>query len=126
MKRHKSGFIRNLGMLIVLAGAICAVVEAQNGSFHNAPASAKQVKNPYAGQNRAAEIGGQLYAVNCASCHGPQGQGTGNIPALKEGRCRRPATANSSGSSRKAMREQWHALLGVSSARATLADRLPI
>ena len=93
MKRQKSGFIRNLGMLIVFAAAICAVVEAQSSSFHNAPASAKEAKNPFAGENRAAEIGGQIYAVNCAKCHGPQGQGTGNIPALKEG----PAQAASEG-----------------------------
>ena len=93
MKRQKSGFIRELGMLIVFACAICAVLAAQSSSFHNAPASAKEAKNPFAGENRAAEIGGQIYAVNCAKCHGPQGQGTGNIPALKEG----PAQAASEG-----------------------------
>jgi mono/diheme cytochrome c family protein len=58
-------------------------LNAQNASFHNAPASADQVKNPYAGQPRASEIGGQLYAANCAACHGRQGEGAGNIPALK-------------------------------------------
>ncbi len=65
-------------VLLVLPG-----LNAQNSSFHNAPASAAQMKNPLATQPHAAEIGGQLYAVNCASCHGPQGQGTGNVPALK-------------------------------------------
>ena len=93
MKRQKSSFIRGLAMLILFASVICAVLEAQNTSFHNAPASAKEAKNPYAGENRAAEIGGQIYAVNCAKCHGGQGQGTGNIPALKEG----PAQAASEG-----------------------------
>ena len=93
MKRQKSCFIRDLAMLALFGCAICAVSEAQNSSFHNAPASAKEAKNPYAGENRAAEIGGQIYAVNCAKCHGGQGQGTGNIPALKEG----PAQAASEG-----------------------------
>jgi glucose/arabinose dehydrogenase len=65
---------------------IFPALKAQNSAFHNAPASASQMKNPDAGQPRAAEIGGQLYATNCASCHGPQGQGTGNIPALKDGK----------------------------------------
>src|SRR5580692_11562845 len=85
MKRQKSSFVRDLAMLMLFACAICVMLKAQNTSFHNAPASAKGAKNPYAGENRAAEIGGQIYAVNCAKCHGAQGQGTGNIPALKEG-----------------------------------------
>ena len=93
MKRQKSSFVRDLAMLVLFASLVCVVLKAQNTSFHSAPASAKEEKNPYAGENRAAEIGGQIYAVNCAKCHGPQGQGTGNIPALKAG----PAQAASEG-----------------------------
>src|SRR5579862_9245014 len=93
MKLQKKNFISGLAMLVAFPALICAVAQAQDTSFHNAPASAKQAKNPYSGDNRAAEIGGQIYAVNCAKCHGPQGQGTGNIPALKEG----PAQAASEG-----------------------------
>jgi glucose/arabinose dehydrogenase/cytochrome c553 len=62
---------------------IPSLVSAQDSSFHNAPASAGQMKNPLAAQSGAAAIGGQLYAVNCVGCHGRQGEGAGNIPALK-------------------------------------------
>jgi glucose/arabinose dehydrogenase/mono/diheme cytochrome c family protein len=83
MKRSINTLIRPFALFAVLGLIALPVLKAQNSSFHDAPASAKELKNPYAGQPRAAEIGGQLYAVNCASCHGPQGQGTGNVPALK-------------------------------------------
>ena len=85
MNGSKNASIRSLALFVVFVFLIFPALKAQNSPFHNAPASADQMKNPYAGQPRASEIGGQLYAVNCASCHGPQGQGTGNIPALKNG-----------------------------------------
>lgn len=31
------------------------------------------------------ELGGQVYAANCASCHGPTGQGSGPFPAVGGG-----------------------------------------
>ncbi|MHB8215909.1 MAG: c-type cytochrome [Candidatus Sulfotelmatobacter sp.] len=58
---------------------------AQDGHFHNAPASSNQLKNPYAGQPAAAAVGARVYATNCGSCHGVKGRGTGNIPPLFEG-----------------------------------------
>ena len=54
---------------------------AQNGNFHNAPASAKAMKNPYQGQGTGQ--GKQLYQTNCSNCHGDNGDGSGNIPSLK-------------------------------------------
>ena len=54
--------------------------------FHNAPASAQAMKNPYDGQDAAAQAGKQLYAHNCASCHGTAGKGTGNVPSLVGGK----------------------------------------
>jgi len=60
-------------------------LKAQNSRFHDAPASAGESKNPYAGQRPAAEAGAKLYAANCAACHGQTGQGTGNIPMLAGG-----------------------------------------
>ncbi len=54
--------------------------------FHNAPASAQAMKNPYDGQDTAAQAGKQLYAHNCASCHGTAGKGTGNVPSLVGGK----------------------------------------
>src|SRR5882757_2513050 len=55
-------------------------VQAQNSNFHNAPASAGQLKNPYADQ--APSAGKQLFHQRCARCHGENGEGSGNIPAL--------------------------------------------
>jgi glucose/arabinose dehydrogenase/mono/diheme cytochrome c family protein len=71
-------------VLLTLIGA-CSPVKAQNGSFHNAPATAEQAKNPYAGKSGAAQAGANLFARHCAACHGPKGEGTGNIPAVAKG-----------------------------------------
>ncbi|HET9410228.1 MAG TPA: PQQ-dependent sugar dehydrogenase [Candidatus Sulfotelmatobacter sp.] len=53
-------------------------------NFHNAPDSAKTMKNPYEGQAAAVEEGKRLYGRNCLSCHGKTGKGTGNVPSLLE------------------------------------------
>jgi glucose/arabinose dehydrogenase len=82
--------------LFFLIAVVCAIptifvvsrLIAQDAHFHNAPASSAQMKNPFAGQTQAITAGGQLYAKNCASCHGVSGQGTGNVPPLTEGRTR--------------------------------------
>jgi glucose/arabinose dehydrogenase len=58
---------------------------ADDAQFHNAPASSNQLKNPYAGQQAAVTAGSRLYAMNCGSCHGIKGKGTGNIPPLANG-----------------------------------------
>ncbi len=59
-------------------------VQAQNSSFHNAPASAAATANPYQTDDDV-KAGKALYAKNCALCHGPTGLGTGNIAALANG-----------------------------------------
>ncbi|MGA7925983.1 MAG: cytochrome c [Candidatus Sulfotelmatobacter sp.] len=76
--------------VIAAIGAILLIcpasrLAAQDAHFHNAPASSSQLKNPYAGQKAAATAGSRLYAMNCGSCHGIGGRGTGNIPALTQG-----------------------------------------
>ena len=71
-------------LLFVALGAWLPVI-AQNASFHNAPATAAEAKNPYAGKRAAAQAGANLFGRHCASCHGPTGGGTGNIPALATG-----------------------------------------
>ena len=58
---------------------------AQNSAFHNAPASADKVNNPYAGQAHAVEAGKAVYQRNCGACHGNTGQGAGNVPPLARG-----------------------------------------
>ncbi len=81
----KSAFIRALSAFLFTATGVCLPVNAQNASFHAAPAAAEQTKNPYAGKRGAAQAGADLFARHCASCHGPTGAGTGNIPALATG-----------------------------------------
>jgi glucose/arabinose dehydrogenase len=60
-------------------------VQAADKPFHDAPASAKAQKNPFEGQQAAADAGKQLYARNCLACHGKTLQGTGNVPSLVDG-----------------------------------------
>jgi glucose/arabinose dehydrogenase/mono/diheme cytochrome c family protein len=72
-----------IGAILVIFPA--SRLAAQDAHFHNAPASSSQLKNPYAGLKAATTAGSRLYAVNCGSCHGIGGRGTGNIPALSQG-----------------------------------------
>ena len=56
--------------------------ETVNTEFHNAPASTRAIKNPYEGHAAAVQDGQRLYALNCRSCHGKFGKGTGSVPSL--------------------------------------------
>jgi glucose/arabinose dehydrogenase/mono/diheme cytochrome c family protein len=84
LKSGKSVLIRPLFRSIVAVGALAASLPALAQSFHNAPASSTTLENPYVGQQNAA-AGQQLYRQSCASCHGANAQGTGNIPSLASG-----------------------------------------
>jgi mono/diheme cytochrome c family protein len=64
---------------------VASRLAAQDAHFHNAPKSSVQQLNPYAGQTAAVAAGARLYATDCASCHGMNGQGSGNGPPLSEG-----------------------------------------
>ena len=64
----------------------CLSLSAADQPFHDAPASAKSMKNPYEGQAAAVDAGKTLYARNCLSCHGKALQGTGNVPSLVDGK----------------------------------------
>jgi glucose/arabinose dehydrogenase len=61
-------------------------LQAADTPFHDAPASAKAQKNPYAGQQAAADAGKTLYTRNCVACHGKTLKGTGNVPSLVDGK----------------------------------------
>src|SRR5256885_15914365 len=63
-----------------------AMMQAQQNPFKDAPASAKAMKNPVAGEQSAIDAGKTLYARNCLSCHGKALQGTGNGPSLVGGK----------------------------------------
>jgi len=72
------------GISVILLGC-SAFVFGQGGSFHNAPASAEKMSNPYAGQGAAIQAGQAIYARTCAKCHGATGAGSGNVPPLASG-----------------------------------------
>ena len=76
------------GTIGILATAILLFpgLNAQNSRFHSAPASAKQIANPYEGDPQAAAAGRPLYHLRCARCHGERGEGSGNIPAFVHGK----------------------------------------
>ncbi len=63
-----------------------AMVQAADTPFHDAPSSAKAMKNPLDGQPAAVDAGKLLYARNCLACHGKAGKGTGNVPSLVDGK----------------------------------------
>jgi glucose/arabinose dehydrogenase len=71
---------------VLLSASLLLSAQDVDATFHNAPASTRTTKNPYAGQAAAAMAGRKLYASNCASCHGQTGKGTGNVPSLVDGK----------------------------------------
>lgn len=72
--------VGGLGLLAAMTGRA-----ADSQAFHDAPNAASSLANPYRGQEAAITDGARLYAEHCASCHGPRGQGSGNIPGLAQG-----------------------------------------
>ncbi|HEY4048319.1 MAG TPA: PQQ-dependent sugar dehydrogenase [Acidobacteriaceae bacterium] len=79
MKVHVRTLSRPLAISAAAIVLTLSTLLAQESTFHNAPASTKQLKNPYEGQPAA---GGPLYQSSCANCHGASRQGSGNIPSL--------------------------------------------
>src|SRR6266567_5582687 len=77
---------RMIGLAVLWILLPVAIMQAADNPFHDAPASAKAMKNPLAGQAAAVEAGKTLYARNCLSCHGKVLQGTGNVPSLVDGK----------------------------------------
>jgi glucose/arabinose dehydrogenase/cytochrome c553 len=84
--------LKSSARIITVSRATCAVLSlllissspAQNTAFHNAPPSTKQQKNPLEGQHPASAK--TDYVQRCGACHGQNGEGTGNIPALATGK----------------------------------------
>jgi mono/diheme cytochrome c family protein len=58
---------------------------AEKHTFHNAPASVIQMKNPLAGSARAVEAGRKLYYYECSQCHGEKGGGVATAAPLRSG-----------------------------------------
>jgi glucose/arabinose dehydrogenase len=78
--------VRGIASTLLLSLLAVAPLHSVDQPFHDAPASAKAQKNPYAGQQAAADAGKALYARNCLACHGKALQGTGNVPSLVDGK----------------------------------------
>ena len=74
-------------ILFIFSGMffLASPLTAQDAHFHNAPTSSTALKEPVCGEAAAVAAGAKLYATNCGSCHGINGRGTGNIPALSRG-----------------------------------------
>jgi len=83
--RSLANFFIPIAVAILLPVTLLVAADVDT-KFHNAPASAKAMKNPYEGQDSAALAGKPLYARNCLSCHGKLGKGTGNVPSLVDGK----------------------------------------
>jgi glucose/arabinose dehydrogenase/mono/diheme cytochrome c family protein len=81
----------SLATCAAISLVLLSASSAQNPTFHDAPAPAKAMKNPYAGQQ--ADAAKSSYDVRCAKCHGVNGDGSGNIPSLTGG----PAQSASDG-----------------------------
>ena len=65
--------------------AIGAVAGAHGGSLiQKAPARAATLRNPFEGSEQAQRAGTKLYARECASCHGMNGEGRKNAPPLNQ------------------------------------------
>lgn len=79
--------LRNVAVVLVLTvlAYLCRLpqIPAQNPSFHNAPASAKDLKNPFDHEPPAGAK--SLFHSRCAVCHGENGEGMGNVPSLAKG-----------------------------------------
>jgi glucose/arabinose dehydrogenase len=84
MKRTALKPGKSASVLMAAVFATVSMLSAQTASFHNAPASAAGIKNPYTGGSNA-QAGEQAYQEKCAMCHGEHAQGTGNIPSLAKG-----------------------------------------
>jgi glucose/arabinose dehydrogenase/mono/diheme cytochrome c family protein len=72
------------GLTLAVVVLLPVALPAVDANFHNAPDSAKALKDPVEDQAQAIEAGRGLYARNCLSCHGKNGQGSGNVPSLAD------------------------------------------
>src|SRR3954454_9258917 len=82
---HRIAIAALIISFFLATSAFSPLAQSQTTSFHNAPASAREEKNPYLGQAPAVLNGKSVYVTNCSACHGNAGQGAGNVPPLSQG-----------------------------------------
>jgi glucose/arabinose dehydrogenase len=74
------GIVNQFLTLTMTCLALTRAFSTDPPGFHNVPASAKAMRNPYEGQVTAS--GRNSFHLYCARCHGENGEGSGNIPTL--------------------------------------------
>jgi glucose/arabinose dehydrogenase len=84
MKRKTTTVFLFAGFIAATA-SVAATSFAGDSLFHGAPAETLQQKNPYKKDSAAIQSGAQSFLKNCASCHGRDAMGTGNVPELAQG-----------------------------------------
>ncbi len=84
MKSNVSIIARSVAVCTLALLPKLIAAQAPVTPFHDAPASAKAQKNPYEGQHP--DSARAAYQKTCGACHGQNGEGTGNIPALATGK----------------------------------------
>lgn len=69
---------------LILIGSLLALAAVAPGDPWKAPAEADKLKDPMAGNKKAAALGGKVFNSLCWVCHGMEGRGDGpSAAALK-------------------------------------------
>ena len=76
--------IRRVALLALSTFALNGLLLAATKNFRGAPDSAKLMTNPFGDSADAIKAGKPLYHLRCARCHGERGEGSGNIPPLRD------------------------------------------
>jgi mono/diheme cytochrome c family protein len=72
---------------LLAMSAVC-FAKANGGWLRKVPEAERVRVNPYASQPDAIEAGRNLFAANCAHCHGENAEGKGSRPSLRSERIR--------------------------------------
>jgi mono/diheme cytochrome c family protein len=74
---------RHAIVMLALLSVSGVVFGAANGAWlKRVPPADRERKNPYAGEPEAIAAGKNLFAENCAQCHGKNAEGKGSRPSL--------------------------------------------
>jgi mono/diheme cytochrome c family protein len=79
-----------LALLAAQTGISRAAASESETMVRQAPAKVQSRKNPYAGNDEARIAGRKLFQRHCAACHGEDGHGSPDAPALQTGFVRAP------------------------------------
>jgi mono/diheme cytochrome c family protein len=75
-----------LAMLLILLVTPACLAEANGAWLKKVPQGDRQRVNPFANDLVAQSAGKQIFANNCAKCHGKDAEGKGSRPSLKSDR----------------------------------------